>query len=92
MDYQGCKHPLTILYTLHSLKSIRCYFSYDVTRTVNVGIDVASVRRSVQSTFDALATKRVFLIAIVRVTHWQRVQVKQTGITIRAAAIKDADA
>src|SRR5260221_3625883 len=43
MDYQGCEHPLTILYTLRSLKSIRCYFSYDVACTVNVGIDLSSI-------------------------------------------------
>src|SRR6266567_2552143 len=39
MDYQGCEHPFTILYTLRLLKSIRCYFSDDVACTVNVGID-----------------------------------------------------
>src|SRR5215469_9823222 len=79
MDYQGCKHPLPILYTLRSLKSIRCYFSYDIACTVDVGIDLSPVRCSVQSTRDALAAKRVLLIAIL--PYWQRVQIKQAGFT-----------
>ena len=43
MDYQGYKHPLTILYTLRLLKSIRCYFTYYIIRPVTVGIDLTSV-------------------------------------------------
>src|SRR6266699_1401283 len=43
MDYRGCCYLLPILYTLRSLKSIRCYFAHNVIRAVEIGIDVPVV-------------------------------------------------
>ncbi|WP_201368562.1 hypothetical protein [Ktedonobacter robiniae] len=81
MDYQRCKHPFTILYPLCP-KGVRGYFAYDVASTVHVGIDLATIGCVVKSTHHPLPTKRVLLIFIIRVTHWQQVQVEQTGFCI----------
>src|SRR6266566_964346 len=78
MDYQGRKHPLTILYRPLP-EGIGGYFSDNVSRTGDIGINVAPVGCAVQSTLDPLAAKRVLLIAIV--PHWQRVKIKKTGFT-----------
>src|SRR5712692_8714766 len=78
MDYQGCCHPLTILYPLRP-EGIRGYFANDIGRSVHVGIDLSSVCCLVQSTLHPLATEGVFCL-IVRFPYRQRIAVKETGL------------
>src|SRR6266566_2688976 len=47
MDYQGCHHPLPILYTLRSFKSIRCYFPHNIIRAIQVSVQVPVARCTV---------------------------------------------
>lgn len=79
MDYQGCKHPLPTLYTLRP-EGIRCYFSDRVACSIEIRVDLTPVCRSVESSLHSLATEEV-LGTIIRVSHWQWVQIKQTGFT-----------
>jgi hypothetical protein len=74
MDYQRCKHRLTILYSLHFRESIWSYFSYHVTSTINISVDLASIFRAVEATLDPLTGKGVLLIASG--ANWQQVQVQ----------------
>jgi hypothetical protein len=89
MDYWLVASP--ILYPLRP-EGIRGYFSYDISRSIAVGINQRSIRCTVQPTLDPLAAKlRLFLT--IGIIDRDEIAVYETGLAgVGLLSENDADA
>ena len=77
-----------ILYTVRP-KGIRCYFSDNIARAVDIGIDESPISRSIQAALDPLATK-LMLGGIALFVFGQRITIQEAGLDRKSTRLNSS--